>query len=56
MTDTEKLDKARKALRAINARYMGVFDEDALVTYGPLSYDRALDMNHIATSTLKEIE
>ena len=52
----EKLDKARKALEAIQARYMGKFDEDALGTYGPLSYDRALDMNHIATSTLKEIE
>ncbi len=52
----EPLQKARKALKAIQARYMGVIYEDAFVRYGPLSYDRALDMNHIATSTLKEIE
>jgi hypothetical protein len=56
MTDTEKLNKARKALEAIQARYMGMFDEDALVTYGPLSYDRALDMQHIAMATLREIK
>ena len=40
----------------IDREHIGKFDEDALGTYGPLSYDRALDMNHIATSTLKEIE
>lgn len=45
-----------QALRAIAARFQGVFDDPNLVAIGPLSASPQEDALHIATKTIKAAE
>jgi len=45
-----------QALRAIVARFQGVFDDPNLVAIGPLSVSAQEDALHIATKTIKAAE